>query len=140
MSNETQFPEWAASGAPVLAVRSRYGKRDYVIGKIMRLTKTRIIVDFDLGGRTITSQFSPSKYRDGEWAEYGKSGSWDIPRKLISINTEEAKKLLDEAQTQRLITIAVVECDKFAKARTVEAAKVARDALSAFIEREESAS
>lgn len=134
MSEAIKFPEWATPGAGVLVVKTRYSTKTIQAGKIARLTKTRIVVAVDTGARQYELQFVPNKFSEGQWSEYGRGSSWDIPAKLEPIDSEEAEALQSEQRFKWLESKALMACDAFRSARTVERAQETIDALQAFID------
>jgi len=134
MTEAITFPEWATPGSGVLVVKTKYNVKSIQAGKVSRLTKTRIIVTVDTGSRQYDLQFVPSKYAEGQWSEYGRGSSWDIPAKLEPIDSAEAEALISEKRVEHLQVKASMACEEFRSKRTVPEAEAAIAALNAYIE------
>lgn len=126
-----EFPEWAKVGEKVLQVNYRYGDKTATEGTITRLTKTRIIVT-NLYGQEVV--FAQSKYRSGEWEEYGNRDRWHSPDTLLHLDSAEGSKLFKELLHNAKLQKARRACDDFSKKQNETAALNALIALRTYLE------
>lgn len=109
---------------------NRFGADQFTASKIVRLTKTRIVVD---GGR-YERQFVLAKYGKDRWEEYGHSNSWQPTPYLVGGNSAEGRELYAQAAKQRVEQIAINACQSFIRDRSAENAQAAIDELAKYLE------
>ena len=83
---EPQIPDWAAEGKTVLVASGGYGRTHFTEAKVVRTTKTRVIVNAgDTANKNTERTFYLPKY-GGSLRELGRGDTWHSAPSLHSID------------------------------------------------------
>jgi hypothetical protein len=134
----TVFPDWAEVGADVLVGFNTRREADFRPGKIVRLTKTQIVVEQPQanGTGTYTTNFYQHKWGNGDWQAVGYSGGHYSGPRLFAADEPKVKVLLAQAQlndASRAITKKAEAFSRKGKDATVEDAQTLISELASYI-------
>lgn len=102
---EVEAPSWLTPGAKVIVHRTSIGTSRIKVTTIAKIAT-----------KSFTVAGSPARYRINTLDRH-ETGTWGAWERIIPLDSDEGRKLLDEERRRRLIVLARNACDRWMVAR-----------------------